>query len=314
MSLKEKTIGVLLGGLSEERPVSLKSGEAMAAALERRGYAVKRIDVGRDLPAVLVREGIEIAVLALHGPYGEDGTVQGLLEIMGIPYTGSGVTASGVVMDKGLCKRLFRDANIPTPPFMQLQMKPEEADNAAQSVSDDLLPAFVKPLRSGSSVGISRAENRAELVHSLAEAAKVSPSVMVEREQKGAEVTLTVIDGETYPLIEICPKEGFYDHTNKYTPGKTDYLIPPPSLDEAAMTQATETGLAAYRAAGCEGLARVDLIVEGETPWVLEINTIPGMTELSLAPQSAKSAGMSFEDLMERILATAGVDKCGGVS
>lgn len=306
-----------MGGLSEEREVSLRSGAAMAAALERKGYRVVRVDVDRGLPGVLVREGIEVAVLALHGPWGEDGSVQGLLEIMGIPYTGSGVAASAVCMDKALGKRLLIASGVPTPPWRLVHLGPspdaEELAAVLGSVQELPGPWFVKPNGSGSSVGVGRADTREELEARLVAAARVSPWILVEAAIDGAEVTLPVLDEETFPLIQVQPKTGFYDYVNKYTAGSTDYLIPPRDVTGEALEQVRQVGLAAYRALGCRGLARVDLLVDREgRPWVLEINTIPGMTETSLAPKAAAAMGIPFDDLVERILRGAGVTACGG--
>ncbi len=311
MTMQERHIGVLLGGLSEEREVSLKSGGAMAGALERRGYRVTRIDVDRDLPAVLVKEGIEVAVIALHGPLGEDGAVQGLLELVGMPYTGSDVASSALCMDKALSKMLYRASDIATPPWRELRL--EKGDRAAlekalEDLGDWEPPLFVKPLNSGSSVGISKVMDRAQLKKALLEASAICSRVLVEQEVKGVEVAMAVLNGESLPPIEIQPIDGFYDYENKYTAGRTNYLSPPQHLSEAALERAAKVARESYRLSGCRGLARVDVIVDAdETPWVLEINTIPGMTETSLAPKAAAAAGIDFDELVVRILSGATV-------
>ncbi|MBF0284811.1 MAG: D-alanine--D-alanine ligase [Magnetococcales bacterium] len=316
MDWRNARIGVLMGGLSEERPVSLKSGTAMHSALVRKGYRATAIDAGRDLPEVLRREEIEVAVIALHGPWGEDGVVQGLLEVMGIPYTGSGVLASALCMDKTLAKRLLRDGGLPTPPWWEVNVThPDQLNRMVEALPPGELPLFIKPVGSGSSVGVARAATPEELAPALAAAAAVSPRVLIEKEAKGTEITLSVLDGEPLPLVEVRPLSGFYDYVNKYTSGRTQYLCPPPDLSTTAVDRAVETGLAAYRLAGCRGLARVDMIVDDrDQPWVLELNTIPGMTELSLAPQAARAAGMSFDDLVERILNGAARPACDASS
>ncbi|ABK43271.1 D-alanine--D-alanine ligase [Magnetococcus marinus MC-1] len=304
MDWKQKKIGVLYGGLSEEREVSLRSGQALFVALQSLGYQVVAIDVDRHITKVLEREGIEVAVLALHGPMGEDGTIQGLLEFMGIPYTGPNVAASAICMDKGLSKRLFHSEGLPTPAWIELAGDHEEADELVDHFLGDFHgAAFVKPLDSGSSVGISRAVGKDELIRGVAKALSVSHRCMVERAIEGRELTLSILDGEAFPLIEIVPIDGFYDYDHKYTAGRTNYLVPAPNLDDKSLEAVVKIGLAAYHITGCRGLVRADFILDGEgTPWLLELNTIPGMTELSLAPKAAHAVGIEMPQLAERIL------------
>lgn len=316
---KTKKIGVLLGGSSTERAVSLRSGAALVAAYQRLGYPVFPIDTqnGRDLPTVLLAHAIDVAIIALHGPLGEDGTVQGLLEVMGIPYSGSGVTASAICMNKSISKRLFHQANVMTPAWEEVQLVAGDAASLSQQVErlthtwgDKTL--FVKPASAGSSVGIRRVGQMAELAAALTAAvdATAQPgeevSILLEQEIIGAEVTLSILDDTPLPLIEIRPIEGFYDYLNKYTPGKTRYIVPTETLSAQEIQTSMETGLAAGRLLGCRGLHRVDMIVDHQgCAWVLEINTVPGMTETSLAPKAAAAAGLTFDDLAERILAGA---------
>ncbi|MBF0583333.1 MAG: D-alanine--D-alanine ligase [Magnetococcales bacterium] len=316
---KTKKIGVLLGGSSTERAVSLRSGAALLAAYQRLGWSVVAIDTqfGRELPAQLLAHGIEVAVIALHGPMGEDGSVQGLLEVMEIPYTGSGVTASALCMNKLISKRFFQQMGIATPAWEEVRLAPGDPDALSRMVAD-LTPRwqdksfFVKPASAGSSVGIRRVGQIEELAAALtaAAAAAAQPGeaaeILLEQEIVGAEVTLSILDGTPLPLIEICPVEGFYDYLNKYTPGKTRYLVPTESLSVQDIQGATDTGLAASQRMGCRGLHRVDMIVDrAGCAWVLEINTIPGLTETSLAPKAAAAAGLTFDALAERILAGA---------
>lgn len=322
----KRIIGVLLGGSSSERDISLRSGAALTQAYQRLGRSVVSLDTqsGRDLPRALMDHGIEVAVIALHGPLGEDGSVQGLLEVMGIPYSGSSVTASALCMDKALCKRLLRDAGIATPAWEERRItlgqagQPTPAEDLAVTpaaeggISLREGPWFVKPTCAGSSVGIHCVEKRSGVdpAVSMAAASAGQPgdivSVLVEQAVVGTEVTLTILEGEPLPLIEIRPEEGFYDYRNKYTPGRTQYLIPAASLSAQEIQKATRTGLHAGRVLGCRGLYRVDMIVDRQGGiWVLEINTVPGLTETSLAPQAAKAAGMTFDLLAERILAGA---------
>lgn len=313
-------IGLLLGGVSGEREVSLRSGAALEASYRRMGRTVVAIDTrpGRDLPAALIDNRIDVAVIALHGPMGEDGTVQGLLEVMGIPYSGSGPTASALCMDKALCKRVLRDGGLPTPPWREADVDPDGAIHWFDAPDVLTPPLFVKPLRSGSSVGVLPVQDNDVLEERMREAARAeAPNetvrVMAEQGVVGTEVTLTILDGRSLPLIEIRPKKGFYDYANKYTVGRTDYLIPPPDLSAAAMEAARGIGVEAGRLTGCRGLFRVDMMVDAaDRPWILEINTIPGLTETSLAPRAAAADGIDFDALAERILAGAGLEACCG--
>nr|CRH06766.1 D-alanine--D-alanine ligase [Candidatus Magnetococcus massalia] len=304
MDWSKQRIAVLYGGPSAEREVSLRSGEAMHQALLRRGYNAVAIDVDRHIAAHLQKNQITAAVLALHGELGEDGAIQGLLELMGIPYSGSNVSASALCMDKGLSKRLYRSEGLPTPAWIELAGDAEEADDLVDHYLGEFPgDAFVKPLDCGSSVGISHCPDKDALIRGVAKALSVSRRVMVERAIHGRELTLTMIDGETLPIIEIKPKKGFYDYTNKYTPDQTEYEVPAKNLAQDAQEAVTQVGLAAYHLSGCRGLARADFMLDDEgTPWLLELNTIPGMTETSLAPKAAAAAGMDFDDLVERIL------------
>ncbi|MBF0417432.1 MAG: D-alanine--D-alanine ligase [Magnetococcales bacterium] len=309
-------IAVLMGGASPEREVSLRSGTALLNALTKRGWNPLSIDPanGRELPEALLKNRVAAAVLALHGEGGEDGSIQGLLETLAIPYTGSFVGPSALCMNKIASKRLFRDAGLPTPAWEEVVIDGEES---LASLPDFALnpPCFVKPMATGSSVGISRVDDRDGLKEALRFAARASGTgrtrVLVEEEIIGPELTLAILDDHPLPLIEIRPAGGFYDYTAKYASGETRYLIPPESVDHATLEKATRIGLAAGRVAGCRGLYRVDLMVDGDgTPWVLEINTLPGMTATSLAPKAAAAVGLSFEELAERILAGVGLERC----
>ncbi len=294
-----KRVAVLLGGQSAERAVSLRTGAAVAGALTRLGYAVVEIDVGPDLGARLGEVAPDLAVIALHGRWGEDGTVQGLLEVMGIPYSGSGVLASALAMDKGLAKVVLRVRGVPTPDFQVL------GPGAPVDAIEVALPWVAKPLREGSTIGVAVARTPEEAAPAVAVARAHGSEVLVERFVEGREVTLGVVDGEALPLVEIVPDSGFYDYEAKYTPGRTQYLCPAP-LPEAEARAATEAGLAAYRALGCAGVARADVMIDRQgRPWVLEVNTIPGLTATSLLPKAAAAAGWSFDDLVARMAAGA---------
>jgi len=291
-------VGVLMGGLSSERPVSLQSGGAVAGALRERGWDVVEVDVGRDLPAKLVEAGVTVAYLALHGKFGEDGCVQGLLEVMGIPYTGSGVRASAVAMDKAATKRAVAHLD-------EVVMATDVLVRLGEAVPEVALPAVVKPLVGGSTLGMSLARTRAELEAGVAAAWKLHPEVLVEQFVAGDEVTVAVLDGEALPLVRILPESGFFDFEAKYTKGKTVYEVPAAvSADTARRAQ--RAAVAAYLAVGCHGLCRADFIVRSDgVPVFLEINTIPGMTATSLSPMAAGERGIDFPTLVERVLQTA---------
>ena len=299
--LKERVTGVLMGGLSEEREISLKTGAAVLKALKDRGYRAVGIDAGVDLPAVLLRKKIEVAFIALHGRYGEDGCVQGLLEVMGIPYTGSGVRASSVAMDKVAAKQVFIFNGISTPAFEVL---------APGRKTPAMKPPFVvKPSGQGSAIGVSIVTGKNGAAAAVKEASRHGGAVLVEEYIKGMELTVSILDGTVLPIIEIRPRDGFYDYANKYTKGRTDFVVPA-RLASAVRKRVERESLAAYRALGCAGAARVDVMLGAkDAPYVLEVNTVPGMTELSLYPRAAAAAGLSYPALVERMLKGAGKGK-----
>ena len=298
---KSKKVGVLLGGMSSEREVSLRSGKAIAEGLRKKGYDVTEIDVSTDLPQKIKDSGIEVAFIALHGKYGEDGAVQGLLEIMKIPYTGSGILASSVAMDKILTKKILQERGFLTPQYAFFDANKE---NASEFVKNFILslPVIVKPSREGSTIGIIRVQELGQLEAALKEAAKYDSRVLVEEFVTGLEVTSGVINGEALPLIEVVPKSGFYDFQSKYTKGATEYILPA-RLPEKLSQEIQQTTVEIYQELGCEGCARADFIVDSQMRFFfLEINTIPGMTETSLIPKAAAHAGLSFENLVEKLL------------
>lgn len=287
-------VAVLMGGLSTEHAVSLKSGRAVAKALRSRGWDVVDIDVGRDLPAVLVRENIGACWIALHGRFGEDGCVQGLLEVMGIPYTGCGVRSSAVAMDKIATKRACADVS-------EIRMARDIVVTAPGGTSP-FLPCVVKPAVGGSTIGISIARTEDEYNVSIAEALALDPYVLVEEFIEGEEITVAVLMGKALPVVRIVPKSGFFDFEAKYTEGMTTYEVPGVIRQDAA-DHATVAAVAAYEALGCKGLCRADFIVpESGDPVFLEINTIPGMTATSLSPMAAGAVGVPFDELCERLL------------
>jgi D-alanine-D-alanine ligase len=298
-AMKTKKIAVLMGGLSAEREVSLKSGAAVHQALLAGGYHAVAIDAGRDLAAVLVRENIEAAFIALHGRYGEDGCVQGLLELMQIPYTGSGVLASALAMHKLYSKQTFASAGILTAPFHHFR----RGDRVRLEALSFGMPLVVKPVQEGSSVGVSIVREAGQLEAALAEAFRHDTEILVEQYIKGQEVQVGILDDRPIGAIEIVPKNEVYDFEAKYTDGMAEHIFPA-RLDPARYAQALQVGLAAHTALGCSGYSRVDLLVtESGENYVLEVNTLPGMTALSLLPEiAAKGAGLPFEALVERII------------
>jgi D-alanine-D-alanine ligase len=306
MSMKNRKIGVLMGGLSSERDVSIQTGEAICAALVERGHNAVPIYVDRDLDLVLRQQHIDVAFLALHGRYGEDGCVQGLLEILGIPYTGSDVMASALAMHKVKAKELFRLHNLPTPAYYVLGAADARDPAALVDEHGDFgFPCVVKPAREGSSVGVAVCEDAAAFVAAVERAACFDDEILVERYIAGQEVSVAVLGDRALGAVEIAPKTGFYDYGNKYTRGATDYFIPPrlsPERYRGVLTQA----LRAHLALGCGGATRVDLIVsESGNEYILEVNTTPGMTRTSLLPKIADAAGLTFDDLCLAILAGA---------
>ncbi|WP_394839737.1 D-alanine--D-alanine ligase [Pendulispora rubella] len=305
-----KRVGILMGGLSGEREVSLRTGEGVATALEERGHDVVRIVIGPESPSVdeLVRQArIDVAFIALHGRGGEDGCVQGLLEWMGIPYTGSSVIASALAMDKLKAKELFRLHNVPTPPYYVATAQDLGATLAdLQELHASFgFPVVVKPRGEGSSLGVSRANSLEELDKAIRAALEFDQTVLVERFVRAMEVHVGVLDGRVLGAIEIVPKSGVYDYHAKYTAGATEY-ISPPRLSSTRIRGVVNLAERAVRALGCSGAVRVDLLVtEGENEYVLEVNTLPGMTPTSLLPQIASAAGIDYGSLCESILDTA---------
>jgi D-alanine-D-alanine ligase len=303
--MKQKRVGILMGGLSAEHEVSIASGEAIYAALAGRGYDATRIFVDRDIDRLLRQEEIDVAFLALHGSYGEDGCIQGLLEVLDIPYTGPGVTQSALAMDKLKSKELFRLHNVPTPPYYALDA--DQLDEIVEVHGSFGFPAFVKPRRQGSSIGAGRANDMSELRERCEEAFRFDRTAIVERYVEGREVAVGIIDGRAIGAIEIVPKRGFYDYKSKYQAGQSEYFLPP-RLSATRYQNVLRIAERAAHALGVDGAVRADLLVtEGENEYVLELNTLPGMTPTSLLPKIARAAGYEFADLCELILARAAV-------
>ena len=298
-------VGVVYGGLSSEREISLRTGRAVIAALRGRGYQPVGIDAARDLPGQLTKKKIQVVFNALHGRLGEDGSVQGLLETLGIPYTGAGVLASALGMDKYLSRLLFTSSGLTAPRFVLIE---KGKRFSPQHVERELggYPLMVKPRCEGSSVGVEKVRNRKQLAAAVAGAMRYGDDALVESFIPGTEVHVGVLDGKSLGEVEVVPREDFYSYRAKYTAGRTDYILPAriSARERRLVHRAAEL---ACRVIRCEGIPRVDFILFRGRPYVLEINTLPGLTETSLIPKIADSAGMDYSALIERILRTASV-------
>lgn len=291
-------VAVLMGGWAAEREVSLVSGRAVHEALLRRGVDAHAIDAGRDVLQVLAAGGYDRVFNILHGRGGEDGVIQGALEILGLPYTGSGVMASAIGMDKYRTKLLLQALGLPTPAFTLIR-DASDLDNAAALG----FPLMVKPALEGSSIGLARADNREQLEKAWQTAAGYDSHVMAEAWVTGSEYTAAILGREALPLIRLETDHPFYDYDAKYLADDTRYLIPC-GLPEAEEQRLQALALAAFDAIGACGWARVDILVDqAGAPWLIEVNTVPGMTSHSLVPMAARAVGIDFDELVWRILA-----------
>jgi D-alanine-D-alanine ligase len=300
MMIGQRKIGVLMGGLSAERDISIRSGEAILAALTDRGHDAWPLFVDRDVDMVLRQSRIDVAFVTLHGRYGEDGCIQGLLELLGIPYTGSGVLASALAMNKARAKELFRLSNLPTAPGYLVRA--DDGEDLLEIHGSFGFPVVVKPAGEGSSLGIRIARDELELESAVEDALRFDDDVIVERFIEGKEISVGILDGKPLGAVEIIPKRGFYDFHSKYTSGRAEYHLPA-RLSPERYRSALRLATLAHDALGCEGATRVDLIVSDRgNEVVLEVNTLPGMTPTSLLPKIAHGAGLSFEDLVEEML------------
>ncbi len=293
-------VALLLGGQSAEREISLKSGNAVLAALRRRGVAVTPIDPDRQVLAHLAQGGFDRVFIMLHGRGGEDGQIQGALETLGLPYTGSGVLGSALGMDKYRCKLAWQGAGLPTAEFAPLR---EETDLARAAALG--FPLMIKPAHEGSSIGMARVDDVAQLAAAWREAARFDRLVLAERWISGPEYTCAILGDEALPLIRLETPRVFYDYQAKYFADDTRYLCPCglSAVDEARLQALS---LAAFAAVGARGWGRVDLMLDGTgNPYLLEINTVPGMTDHSLVPMAARARGLDFDELVWRILETS---------
>ncbi|WP_373378583.1 D-alanine--D-alanine ligase [Cupriavidus nantongensis] len=301
-------VGVLLGGRSAEREISLMSGNGVLAALQSRGVDAHGFDPGLQGVAELAAAGFDRVFIALHGRYGEDGTIQGLLEQLGVPYTGSGVLASALAMDKQATKRLWMTHGLATPRFAMLQ-----ASTDFDAVVADLgLPLIVKPAREGSSIGLTKVTAADQMRAAFDKAAALDNDVIAETFVDGAELTCPVVgegdSAEALPVIRIVAPEANYDYQNKYFTDDTQYLCPS-GLDAEIERQVQALAVQAYRVLGCRGWARADVMLRADgTPFLLEMNTSPGMTGHSLVPMAARAVGISYEDFVLQVVAAATLD------
>ncbi|WP_028594984.1 D-alanine--D-alanine ligase [Paenibacillus assamensis] len=296
-------IGVIMGGISTEREVSLQTGQEMINHLDRTRYEVVPIviDQRADVITLVQQAGIDLALLALHGQYGEDGTVQGALETLGVPYTGSGVLASSLCMNKQLSKMLLKAGGVYTPAGLYWQGMDDCNPQAVESLG---YPIIVKPNMGGSSIGIQIVHNEKELLPAVQEAFRLAQAILIEPYIKGTELTCSIVDGEVFPIIGIrAAHSEWFDYKAKYENGGAEEKVIelPPLIEQ----RVREAALASYQLLQCKVYARVDMILRQDIPYVLEINTLPGMTANSLLPKSAAAAGMSFAQLLDRIISSS---------
>jgi len=304
---KSLKIGVISGGISSEREISLLTGKNIYQSLLESGYNTLLIDLKDDFYSKL--KEINLAFLAIHGRYGEDGTAQGLLELMKIPYTGSGVLGSAIAINKIMSKKILIYENIPTPEYIELNSASGEDLKKMVSVIEKKFdyPIVVKPNSEGSTIGVNIVQKKDQLKHAVEEAVKYDNKILVEEYIKGRELTVSIIgrDPVALPIIEIKPKSGFYDYKSKYTKNMTRYIVPA-ELDKKVANRVSEMALKCHRVLECSGISRVDFILDDTgNAYVFELNTMPGMTATSLVPKAAKAAGIDFALLVEIILDSA---------
>lgn len=301
---KKKKIALLQGGLSSEREVSLNTGKAFASALDELGYDYRVIDVQADLTEVLMKEKPDVALLALHGKYAEDGIVQGICEFLKIPYSGTGVLGSALCMDKVLSKQILGFNEIPSAEFEAVDARKINFHSYQPKLSP---PYVVKPSRDGSSMGISIVREQKDLPQALELASRFDYEILLESFLEGPEVTVPILDDKALTPIEIVPLKGFYDYSNKYTAGNTEYILPP-RISSEQIKEVQELALKAHKVLRGRVYSRVDFRYHQGKPYVLEMNTLPGCTPTSLLPKSAKQDGISFAKVIEILVEKAGLD------
>jgi D-alanine-D-alanine ligase len=309
-------VAVLKGGTSSEREVSLNSGAQVEAALARRGHQVTAFDIDAGTFTALAAGGFDCVFIALHGPLGEDGTVQGMCELLKLPYTGCGVLASALCIDKAMANRVLEQAGIAVPAYQEHDVRDGIPGGLPERLVAGLgLPLVVKPTRQGSTVGLSIARSEEEVADGLVLAGRFDFRVLAQRFVTGVEITVGVLatpDLLVLPTLEIVSENPVYDYDAKYTAGKSHHIIPA-RIPPAARAAASAAAELAFRTLRCEGMARVDIIVdESGTPWVLEVNTVPGLTALSLFPDAARAAGIDFDELCDRLVHHARLRVVGG--
>lgn len=297
---RRKTIAVLMGGWSAEREISLKTGKAVSRALREDGFCVEEISPGRNLKKDLKRKKIRFVFIALHGTYGEDGTVQGILDRINIPYSGAGVYASALCMNKALSKSVWDKQRLLTPPWWEMR---RDATRDDLRFFEKKLPIVVKPNAQGSAFGVSIVRKKQDIQKAVHNARKYDESVLIEKYIRGREITVSIIGSKPLEVIEIIPRGAFYDFKSKYEIGGSDHIIPA-GLHTKVRERAKNLALRAFNALSCEVVARIDMIVDRTgTIFLLEANTIPGMTETSLLPDAARYEGMDFTELVKKIIA-----------
>ena len=291
-----------MGGLSPEREVSLTSGKAIFNAIQNKGLNAEMIDVDHNIGATLADRKIDLACIALHGTWGEDGTIQGIMEYLKIPYTGSGVLGSAIAYNKVVSKEIFMERGIPTAPYQVITA--EDRSRVKRTLE---LPVVVKPADQGSSIGVSIVRTESQWETALDEAFEVSEEILIEQFIEGKLLAVGMNGPQPMPIVEIVPKSGFYDYEAKYTEGKTDYVCPA-ELTSKEEKLCNDASVRVFKALKGRGFPRVDLILDQGTPYALEMNTIPGMTPTSLLPMAARQAGLEFDDLVLEILKRARLD------
>lgn len=306
MNFRQATIGVLMGGESSEREVSLRSGRAITDALCELGYRAVKVELNeaKDYVKDIQAAQIDVGFVALHGEYGEDGCIQGVLECLGIPYTGADVLASALCMDKWLTKTLLVQHDIPTPKGVWVGRNDDPVSIEGRMLPVFGYPVFVKPRHLGSTVAAGPANNQSQLIERVTAALKLDSHALIEERIEGIEVTVALLDAEVLGAVEIVPHEGLYDYTAKYTPGQTSYFAPP-RLPETIVSKIFATASRVQQITEVRSSSRVDMIVSKDTPYVLEVNTSPGMNLTSLVPRIAESKGITYAQLCEKILSTA---------
>lgn len=297
------TIGVILGGPSNEREVSLATGKAIAGALRSRGHNVIEIGENGSIEKDIIAKKIDIAFIALHGRYGEDGMIQRFLEDVGVPYTGSGPKASSCAFDKSVSKSIFIENDVPTAEYILIGSKDK---NILEEIERKFsFPIVIKPADSGSSIGLSIVKEPEDIEKALDKASECNSKIIIEQYIHGKEITVGILDEAALPVIHIVPKAGHYSYEAKYIKGMTEYIVPA-ELPQELYKKVQYIGLKAHNVLGCRDFSRVDMRLDpAGNPWVLEVNTIPGFTETSLLPKAAKAVGIEFGKLCERILTLA---------